>query len=135
MTVRPAVLPVSLNNATATPVEIDVTGYGHVTYILQVGASAGVVDSFKVQSAPTAGGSLTDITGATLTTLPGASDDGKAYAIHIDLTDKSIGQFHKVDLSEDNTGAALVSVTAILSRANNPATSASERGFEAEAFA
>ena len=135
MTIKQAVLPVSLNNATATAVEIDVRGFNHVTYVLHVGATTGAIDSFKVQGAPTTGGTLADISGATLATLPGASDDGKLYAIHIDLTDKSINQFHQVDLSEDNTGTGIYGVTAILSRNQNPADSATDRGYAAEAFA
>ena len=135
MTIKQAVLPVSLNNASATPVEIDVRGYNHVTYLLEVGATTGAISVFKVQGAPTTGGSLADISGASLTTLPGATDDGGVYAIHIDLTDKSINQFHKITLTEDNTGTGVYGVTAILSRAQNPADSATDRGFAAEVFA
>lgn len=136
MTIEQAVLPVSLNNASATPVEIDVTGYNHVTYVLSVGATTGAISVFKVRGAETAGGSLADISGATLSTLPGATDDGKLYAIHIDLTDKSIRQFHKVTLTEDNTGTGIYGVTAILSRqSGNTPDSATDRGFAAEVFA
>jgi len=137
-TIRQAVLPVSLDDGSATAVEIDCTGYNHVTYVLAVGSTLGAIDPFKVQAADTSGGALTDITGAALTgsDLPGATSDGGLYAIHIDLTDKSIGQFHKVTLTEDGTGAGVYGVIAILSRENgNVGESATARGFAAEAFA
>lgn len=137
MKVMPAILPASLNNASGTAIEIDTTGWGSVTYVLTVGSTTGAIDPFKVQAAATSGGALSDITGAALTTLPGATDDGKLYAIHIDLTDKSVDQFHKVTLTEDNTGTGIYGVVAILSRdgGGNAPISASDRGYAAEVFA
>lgn len=134
-TVRQVVLPVSLNNASATSLEIDTRGFNHVTYVLTVGATTGAISAFKVQGAPTTGGAQADISGATLATLPGATSDGGVYAIHIDLTDKSINQFQEVVLTEDNTGTGVYGVVAILSRNQNPADSATDRGFAAEVFA
>jgi hypothetical protein len=130
-----AIAPVSLNNASGTPIEVDLSRAYGVTYELTVGATTGAISVFKVQSAPTAGGSLTDITGATLATLPGATDDNKVYAIHIDMRDRNIDLFHKVVLTEDNTGTGIYGVNARLWRKDESGGSATSRGYAAEVFA
>ena len=131
-----AIAPVSLNNATATPVEVDARGYSNARFVFSVGAAAGNISVCKVQSATSAGGSLTDVTGAAIAADVIDSDaDATVHAIEVDLTDKSIGEFLKVVLTEDNTGATLIGCTCILSRGADCPTSASERGLTTEVFA
>lgn len=130
-----AIAPVSLNNGSATAIEVDVSRAYGVTYELTVGATTGAISVFKVQAAPTSGGSLTDIPGASLSTLPGATDDRKIYAIHIDLRDRDIDLFHKVTLTEDNTGTGIYGVNARLWSKEEAGGSATARGYAAEVFA
>jgi hypothetical protein len=141
MKIVQAASPQTVANGSASINEVDCTGYSYVTYILNVGEDGtqdGAISVFKIQGSASAGGSASDITGAALTgsDLPGATDDGSAYAIHIDLRDKSKPMFHDVVLTEDNTGSGAYSVIAILQKEEglNP-VSAATRGFAAEAFA
>lgn len=129
-----AVAPVSLNNASATAIAVDSGAYTHATFELTVGATTGAISVFKIQSATASGGSYSDVSGATLSTLPGATDDNKVYAIHVPLA--SANQFLQVVLTEDNTGTGIYGVNCRLSRiSGNAPASASDRGYAAEVFA
>lgn len=128
-----AVVPVSLNNATATAVEIDTKGFGYADIVLAVGATAGNISVFKIQESDISGSGYADITGAAPAALPGTGDDGKMYAVKMSLGGVR-KRYLNVVLTEDNTGAALVSVVASLSRANEAPNTAAERGFASEAI-
>ena len=131
-----AIYPQSLNNATATAIEVDATGYGKATFVFTVGAAAGNMSVSKVRYATTSGGSLTDVPSGAITADTIDSDaDNTIYAIHVDLTDKTIGNFLKVTLTEDNTGATLIGCLCILSEPNVAPTTATERGLTNEVFA
>lgn len=141
MKVVQAASPQTVATGSASINEVDCTGYDYVTYILEVGedgTQTGAISAFKIQGSDAAGGSASDISGAEIASgdLPGATDDGKSYAIHIDLRDKSLPMFHDVVLTEDGTGTGAYSVIAVLQKeqGGNPIT-ASDRGFEAEVFA
>lgn len=131
-----AVDPVSLSDATATGNEIDASGFAGALFVFSLGVTDGNMDTIKIQSATTSGGSFTDIPSGALADgdmAPG--DDGKVFGIFVDLTDKTIGQYLKVVLTEDSTGSALVSCLCILTESAQTITSAADRGFETEAFA
>jgi len=129
-----AVAPVSLAATTATAIEVDASRAYGVTFELTAGAVAGVVSVFKIQSATSSGGSFTDVDGASLTTLPGASDDNKVYAIHVDLRDRNIGEFFEVVLT--TTGSAgIYGVNARMWDKEESASTATGRGYAAEQFA
>ena len=131
-----AIYPQSLNNGTATAVEVDATGANHATFVFPVGASAGNISVSKVQYATTSGGSLTDVPSGAITADTIDSDaDNTIHVVHVDLSDKSIGNFLKVTLTEDNTGAVLIGCLCILSELNDGPTSASERGLTTEVYA
>lgn len=129
-----AVAPVSLNNASATAIAVDATRSSGVSFELTVGATTGAISVFKIQSSTSSGGTYADVTGATLTTLPGATDDNKVYAIHIDLRDRNINEYFKVVLTEDNTGTGIYGVNARLWGLEEGASSATGRGYAAEVF-
>lgn len=131
-----AIYPQSLTNDTATAVEVDATGFGKATFVFPVGAAAGVMEASKVQYATTSGGSLTDVPGGAITAdTIDADSDNTIHVIHVDLTDKTIGNFLKVLLTEDNTGATLIGCLCILSEPNVAPTTAAERGLTTEVFA
>lgn len=128
-----AVAPVSLNNASATAIEVDAGEFTHATFELTVGATTGAISVFKIQDSATSGGSFSDVSGASLATLPGATDDNKVYAIHLPLA--GVEQFLEVVLTEDNTGTGIYGVNCRLSRVSGGTpSSASERGYAAELF-
>jgi hypothetical protein len=127
-----AIAPVSLNNASGTVIEIDTLGFNYAQFILSVGATAGNISVFKIQESDTSGSGFADITGAAPASLPGTSDDNKRYAVNVNCGGVR-KRYMQVVLTEDNTGAALVHVSAILSRANEAPNTAAERGFESEA--
>lgn len=130
-----AVAPVSLNNATATAIEVDGSRAKFATFELTVGATTGAITVFKVQGATSSGGSFSDVSGASLTTLPGATDDNKVYAIHVDLRDRNIGPYLQVVLTEGNTGTGIYGVNCRLSGKEESGGSATARGYAAEVFA
>ena len=136
-----AVAPVDLASAaTATAIEVDAQGYSNARFVFQVGAAGATtnIGVAKIQSATSSGGSFSDVTGAALTSGDiDADTDNTLHAIEVDLTDKGIGEFLKVVMTEDGGGANTVptSVLCILSRAADCPTSATERGLTTEVFA
>lgn len=131
-----AIYPQSLNNATATAIEVNATGAGVATFVFSVGAAAGNIGVAKVQYATTTGGSLTDVPSGAITADTIDSDaDNTIHVIHVDLSDKTIGNFLKVTLTEDASSATLIGCLCILSELNDGPTSASERGLTTEVFA
>lgn len=135
-TVR-AIDPISLTNTTATAVEVDATGFSNARFLFHVGAtSAGNMTVCKIQSATSSGGSFSDVSGASLASGTITTTSASTlHAIEVDLTDAGIGPFLKVVLTEDNTGATLISCACVLSEADNGPSSATERGLTNEAFA
>lgn len=125
----------SITNTTMTAIEVDATGWNSALFVLGSGATTGAISVFKVQYATTSGGSLTDVPSAALTTLPGASDDGKKYGIHVNLRDASIGKYLKIVITENNTGTGIYYCDCILSDPDQAPSTAAGRGLTAEVFA
>lgn len=136
-----AVAPVSLASAaTATAIEVDATGWNNARFVFQVGAAGAStnIGVAKIQSATSSGGSFSDVpSGALASGDIDADTDNTVHAIEVDLSDKSIGEFLKVVMTEDGGGANTVptSVLCILSEPNDGPTSATERGLTTEVFA
>jgi hypothetical protein len=69
-----------------TPVEVDGRGFDRAAYLIQLGtAGAGGKLNAKIQEAATAGGALTDITGAALAEVTKAAGDGKVEVIDVPI--------------------------------------------------
>jgi hypothetical protein len=132
-----AVRPVSLNNASATGIGVDTFGFNYITFYLYVGATAGAISVFKIQqsSDDAVADAYVDLTGATLETLPGAADDGKVYAIHVNLRNRNVERYLKPVLTENNTGTGVYGILAVLGDPSIGPNSAADRGVAAEAFA
>lgn len=133
--VVPVIQPVSFTNTSPTSLEVDTKGFNVVRFVLSVGATTGAISVFKVQGSATSGGSFSDISGATLATLPGATDDGNRYSIEINLRDASVPRYMKVVLTENNTGTGIYGVDAILGDPAIAPNSATDRGFSGETLA
>ena len=132
--VAPFILPVSLNNATATSAIVDTRGFNYADVQITLGASAGTLSVLKLQEDDASdGNTATDITGAAFTggDLPSTDDDGKVYSIKLPLGGNR-KRYLKIVATEDNTGAMLIGSTVQLSRGDEAPNSASERGLEAE---
>ena len=133
-----AIAPQSLGSATAAEIEVDARGWHNAKFIIQIGAAAASanISVAKVQSAPTTGGSQTDITGAS---IPAATIDGDSdntiHTIEVDLTDRSIGQFLSMVFTSSTANVVECSVLCVLSRGNSSPTTATEAGQTTQVFA
>jgi len=135
LTIRPAVQPVSLaQSTTATSVAVDTAGFGVVRFVLAVGVVTGVgISAFKIRGSLDGSTGWVDVPGATLAAFPGATDDGKRYAIEINLRDASIRRYLDVVLTTNGTtGTGLYGVDAILGDPTILPNTAAERGFSGE---
>lgn len=129
-----AVVPVSLNNAAATPVTIDTLGWSFCTIFAVVGATTGALSVLKVQHSSD-DSSYADLTGSTPTTLPGATDDNKIWCVwHLPIgrttptNTTAIKRYLKVQMTENNTGTGIYGAYAILSKGDQGPSSAAEAG-------
>jgi hypothetical protein len=118
--------PISLNNATSAITNVIDTvsmNGGDLAVIVTLGATAGNFSALKVQESDD-NSSYSDVTGCVVATsldidggatdLPdGTGDDAGTYLFHIPLT-ASRKRYFKVVATEDNTGATLFSVVAIV---------------------
>lgn len=133
-----AIAPQSLGSATAAEIEVDARGWHNARFLILVGAAAASsnISVAKIQSAPTSGGSQTDITGAAITaaTIDGDADN-TIHAIEVDLTDKTIGGFLSMVLTSSTANVIEIAVVCVLSRGSQGPTTATERGLTTEVFA
>ncbi len=82
-----AVVPVLLDNATATAVAIDTKGFAHLRVLITIGVTdIATTAAPKLQSSATSGGSYADVENAELSAVIADDDDGNIFAIDIDLT-------------------------------------------------
>lgn len=133
-----AIAPQTLAAATATEIEVDATGYHNARFLFTVGAAAATsnISVAKVQSAPTSGGTQTDVPGAAFASGDiDADSDNTVSAIEVDLTDKTIGQFLSVVLTGSVAADIEIGVVCVLSEANDAPETAALRGLENEVFA
>lgn len=124
-----------VDNAAFTTATIDTKGFAFVTIILLLGAMDIALAALKLRESDDSGMSgAVDVDGAdfsTDATLPGATDDNKLYAIHVNLK----GRKRYLDLSltgGDGSAGTYAAALAILSDAEEAPSSAEGRGFAAE---
>lgn len=121
---------ISANNGDVTGDAIDTQGAHEVAFLFKVYATTGVITVFKIQGSDNGSTGWTDISGATLTTLPGASDDNKNYAVYGDLRARQY-RYVRFFLTENNTGTVTGDMTAILNVLNETPSTDAERGLAA----
>lgn len=133
-----AIAPQSLGSATAAEIEVDATGWHNAKFLVLVGASAASanISVAKIQSAPTTGGSQTDITGAAIAAavIDGDSDN-TVHSIEVDLTDRNHGQFLSMVLTSSTANVIEIAVVCVLSRGSSTPTTAAEAGHTTQVFA
>lgn len=82
----PAVIPSAGGVAGLTPVEVDGRGFSKALFVFLTGAAAaGAKFNAKIQKAATAGGALTDNTGAVLTEVLAATGASKVITIEVTI--------------------------------------------------
>lgn len=129
-----AIAPVAIDGATATAIAVDTLGFDELALILSQGVMDDALTALKVTECETSGGSYTDVDGAdfaTDATLPDAGDDGKINGVFINLQNRK--RFIKVVATSGSTGAGVVlSILALLARAEQQPSDASSRGLDQE---
>jgi thiamine monophosphate kinase len=117
-----------VDNASYTTNEIDTIGYDHCTILVSLGATDIAMAALKVQESDVSGSGFADITGATFaSSLPSATDDNKIFAFYIDLRGRK-RYLDMVATAGDGTAGTFASAVAVLSRANQLFTDATNRG-------
>lgn len=114
-------------NADVTGDAVDTNGASEVVFLLQVTSTTGVCDVFKIQGSDDGSTGWTDISGAVPTSLPGATDDNKNYAVFLDLRARPY-RYLRFSISEDGTGTIAGNVIAILGGLNRAPETDAERG-------
>jgi len=128
------IVPASINDATATEIELDTLGFDYCTIYVYFGAMAAAMTALSVKEGDTSGsydssaiaayGATADIAGST-SALPTASDDNKCFMFDIDLK----GRKRYLELTATGAaGANLIGAFALLSRADNGPVTAADRG-------
>lgn len=118
-----------LDNASATASEIDATGAGYVTIVLNLGATDIALTALKVQAASSSGGSFSDISGATFDggtdidggtlALPIATDDNQVCVFQINMAGKD-PYLKVVATFGDGTAGGYIAGVAIISQNAGP---------------
>ena len=112
--------------------EIDTLGYNSLCIVLTIGTTDCAISDFQVTASDTSGSGYTDISGATFSSLPTATDDNEVWAIFIDLRNQK--RYVQVDIGLGTGTNGEVAVIGLLGDADDAPTSASERGLGGEAF-
>jgi hypothetical protein len=84
----------------------------------------------KVQDSADGSTDWQDVDNAALSTLPGASDDGKLFAIIVTKRGTAHRRYLRLVYTQSGTGASTVDALAIHSRADEFPASASDAGLE-----
>lgn len=130
--------PVAIvDDASWVTTEVDTLGYEYATMYVMLGASDIAMAAFAVTESDTSGSGHTNITDAIFGTstntagstssLPSATDDGKIFAVEIDL--KARKRYLDLTLTAGNGAAGTFAVAwCVLSRGKQSPNTAAERG-------
>ena len=130
-------LPVAIvDNASWTTAAIDTIGYDYLSVYVNIGALDIAMVALKLQTSNT-DGSYADLDGAdfdgdtesdgTTAELPQDTDDGKWWAIHVNLLDKK-RFFDLVATGGDGSVGTFLVAFAVLTRAHHSPDTQAERG-------
>ena len=127
------VVPASVNNTTATEIELDTLGFDYCTIYVYFGDMAAAMTALEIKEGDTSGsygsaiasyGTTADISGST-SALPTNGDDNKCFMFDVDLKSRK----RYIELTATNgSGANLIAAFAILSRADEGPVTAADRG-------
>lgn len=127
-----------VDNASYTTTAVDTVGFAHCKIVIYLGATDIAMAALKVQESDASDMSgAVDISGADFSvspaTLPSSTDDNKFVAVDIDLR----GRKRYLDLvatAGDGSTGTYLAAFAILSRASETPSTATERGFAQELY-
>lgn len=131
-------IPVAIvDDGSYTTIEVDTLGFEYATYYVMLGASDIAMVAFAVTESDTAGSGHTNIAGAiygtsnnisgSASTLPSATDDGKIFAVEIDL--KARKRYLDLTLTAGDGALGTFAVAwCVLSRAKQAPVTAADRG-------
>lgn len=122
---------------------LDTLGWGYVEFLIISGTldiavgSTAETAAIKIEECETTGGAYTDVTGAAMAAVVGATDDDKISQIDIDLTDGTFKRYMQANAphSGDGTAGANMCIVAILSKPQNAPATAAERGLNEHVIA
>jgi hypothetical protein len=118
----------------STPVTIDTLGFSRMKVVCRVGATDIAMAELKLTGSDVAGSGYADITGATFSPLPSATDDNKSFAIFVKL-DGTLPRYYRVTATAGNGSVGTFAVVyADLARGDSTPSTATERGHAAEVF-
>ena len=118
-----------VDNAAFTSVVVDTLGFEDVTFILSLGSIDAALAGLKVTESDTAGGAQTDVPTSAYAAdeLPGATDDGKLYGVHVVLINRK--RFLRlVATAGDGAAGTYASALALLTRPKTEPSDAASRG-------
>ena len=122
------------DNGAPTITYVDTKGWTHVRVLFTVGVTdVASTAAPTLTECNTSGGSYAAITGAALAGVISATDDGKMFAIDLDLTNGTRKRFIKPTITAaDGTNGMNIAIHAILSSKNSGtfAGAATESGLE-----
>ena len=121
-------------SATSNSSGIDTLGLGDALFVVIPTTLDGAPTAVKVQDSPD-NSAWADVSGAALSDFPGASDDGKRYAIFVSKAGTAHDRYLRLVYTQGGSGSSTVTATAFFSNANEQPNSATDRGYEAEAIA
>jgi hypothetical protein len=121
----------------ANPVSVDTAGFSHARILVHLGATDIALTAFGAFAGAAAASGADDatysaITGASFTgaDLPSATDDGKFFALDIDLRSVS-GRYLALDLTVGNgSSGGFVSAICLLSKGDEELGTAAGQGIE-----
>jgi hypothetical protein len=127
-----------LDNTSPTTDTIDTKGFSKARIVVGLGATDIALTALKLRQSDDSGMSgAADVSGADFSVsplaLPGATDDNKLYAIHVDLRGKKRYLDMTITIGDGTAGGYIVSFVDLYGAAEHP-NSATERGFAAEAI-
>ena len=118
-------------SGTANSTGIDTNGLGDSVFVLIPTATDGAASVVKVQDSPD-NSTWADVTGATLSTLPSATDDDKRFAIFVSRAGTAHDRYLRLVYTQSGAGATGATLTAfaMFETPNTIPDSATEFGIE-----
>lgn len=126
--IRPAAI---VDNTAFTSAEVDTLGFDSALGVFHYGTSDIALAALGLEESDTSGSGFAAVSDFTFSTLPGATDDGKLYGFHVDLTKRK--RYLKITATAgDGSAGTYASAVMVLGRAKIGLSSATLRGFAGE---
>lgn len=118
-------------SATEASSGVDSIGLGDAMFVVIPTDLDGAATVVKVQDSPD-NSTWADVTGATLGTVPGATDDDKRFALFVSKAGTAHDRYLRLSYTQSGTGSSTVTAFAMFANPSEIPNSVAERGVEAE---